>query len=124
MPQGKAVRRTICIIAVGSALFLPGLSHSMDASDAPEMVTIDGLMDLYSAVEFTHLAHTEMATCADCHHHTVGTTPSRWNCVKCHETYKEVESISCGDCHARDRFGSEYLSTLDNPDLFHTLYLE
>lgn len=119
MLQGKKARRTIGLIAVGSALFWPDLSCSFDAKDAPEVVTIAGLVDLYGPVEFHHKQHTEAASCSDCHHHTLGTTPTRWNCIKCHANSHEADSISCGDCHPRDRFSTRYLITLDNPDLFH-----
>lgn len=119
MLQGKNARRTISLIAVGSALFWPGLSFSFDPKDAPETVTIDGLVDLYGPVEFNHKQHIDIEPCSACHHHTVGTVPTRWNCIKCHANSKEVASISCGDCHSRDRFGTQYLATLDNPELFH-----
>ncbi|MDA8160395.1 MAG: cytochrome c3 family protein [Desulfobacteraceae bacterium] len=119
MMKGKNARRAIGLITVGSALFWPGLSRSFDPNDAPEKVTIDSLVDLYGPVEFNHKQHTEMAACPDCHHHTLGMAPTRWNCIKCHANSKEVDTISCGSCHPRDRFGSQYLSTLDNPELYH-----
>jgi hypothetical protein len=119
MWRNNKVHAAIWIIVFWFSLLLPDLARSFDPEDAPETVTIDGLSDLYESVEFNHNEHAEMATCSDCHHHTVGTVPTRWNCIKCHENSPESDSISCGDCHPRDRFGREYLLTLDNPELFH-----
>ncbi len=119
MSQGKNVQRTLCIIAVGSALFWSGLGYAMDASDAPEVITMDSLENHYDPVEFNHLEHTEMAACTDCHHHTLGIPPTNESCVKCHENSPEADVLSCGDCHLTDRFGIEALATLDDPQLYH-----
>jgi len=115
----KNVRYTFWIIAAGSLLIYAQPGWSFDPADAPETVTIDGLSELYEPVEFNHAQHIEMAACSDCHHHTVGTVSTRWNCIKCHNNPQESDSISCSDCHTKDRFGSSYLATLDDPELFH-----
>ena len=115
----KKVRNTFLIIVVGSVLSCVNPSWSMDPSEAPETVTIDILSDLYSPVEFKHAEHAEMATCSDCHHHTLGTPTTRWYCIKCHDNPVEADSVSCSDCHVKDRFGPKYLATLDNSEQFH-----
>jgi hypothetical protein len=118
MPATKQ-RCTIWLIAAAVVVLYYGPCWAIDRSDAPETVTIDLLANLYDPVEFSHAAHTEMAECSDCHHHTVGTVTNRWNCKNCHENPLEGDRVACSDCHPRDRFGSQYLATLDNPDLYH-----
>jgi hypothetical protein len=109
----------ILVIAAGIVLLWLGPGQAIDQSDAPENVTIDILSDLYGPVEFNHAEHTEMAECSDCHHHTVGTVTNRWNCMKCHNNPLEGATVSCSDCHPQNRFSSQYLATLDDPELFH-----
>jgi hypothetical protein len=106
-------------MAAGGVLSFSQLGLAFDQSNFPDTVTIDTLSELYEPVEFNHAQHIEMAACSDCHHHTVGTVSTRWNCIKCHKTPLEGESINCSDCHTKDPFGSKYLATLENPELFH-----
>lgn len=106
-------------IIMGVMMLWAGPSQAVDQSDAPETVTIAILSELYGPVEFNHEAHLEIAACSDCHHHTVGTVTKRWNCQKCHNNPLEGDTISCSGCHPHDRFSSQYLATLDDPELFH-----
>ncbi len=106
-------------IVAGVLLLSNGSCLAIDQSDAPETVTIDVLSELYDPVEFNHAGHIEMVECSDCHHHTVGTVSKRWNCIKCHNNPLAGDTVSCSDCHPQDRFSSQYLATLDDPELFH-----
>lgn len=109
----------VLAVAVGILLLWPGSSPAIDRTDAPDTVTISLLAELYDPVEFNHAGHVEMADCSDCHHHTAGTVTERWNCKKCHDNPMEGETVSCSDCHPRDRFGTQYLASLDDPELYH-----
>jgi hypothetical protein len=91
----------------------------MDAADAPQEVTIDGLSQLYGPVAFDHAMHTEIARCADCHHHTTGAGITNPNCVRCHAVSPETDDVSCSGCHEADRFNAAYLKKLDDPKLYH-----
>ncbi len=119
MQTRKKLLRTAIALTTGALLFAPGLALSMDADDAPEEITIDSLANLYSAVEFNHLMHTEYASCAECHHHTTGVQVADPNCIRCHANTPEGDDVTCTGCHAADRFSKEHLATMDNPQLYH-----
>lgn len=119
MRPGKKIRCAALVISIGGTMFFSGMATGMDIENIPETITIDSLSGLYGPVEFNHAGHAEMAYCSDCHHHTVGAPPTRWYCIKCHEKPVEVDTVNCEDCHSADRFGSKYLATLDDPELFH-----
>ncbi len=103
------------------------LSHGTE--DPPDFVEIGSLSDLYSVVTFDHLLHVDMADCSVCHHHTTGTRIIDKNCTRCHTAGGEYDAaifnsgrpytISCRDCHEKQRFGSAYLRKLANPNLYH-----
>ncbi len=112
-------RGIVWVVAMGVVLLCSAAGRALDQSDAPESVTIGLLEELYEPVEFDHAGHTEMAECSDCHHHTAGTVTQRWNCKKCHTNPLEGDTVSCADCHSPNRFDSQYLATLDNPELYH-----
>ena len=107
------------MFAACSILLCYQTSWALDPGDSPESVTIDYLTELYEPVEFDHAGHIDFEACSYCHHHTVGTISTRWNCNKCHNNPIEADTVNCSDCHPKDRFGSRYLKTLDDPELFH-----
>ncbi len=106
-------------VALGALLARPSPGLAMDAADAPESLEIDSLSELYEPVTFDHLMHTEIARCAECHHHTTGTGPASPFCGRCHEGDKEAETVACTDCHPARRFYADYLKTLEDPELYH-----
>lgn len=97
----KSLRKTgtilFCVIGIlqGHA---PAIA--MDATDAPESVTLDYLQELYEAVHFDHQLHTDMYQCNFCHHHTTGDTPLKESCRSCHDATHAVVDVSCSGCHA------------------------
>lgn len=123
---------------IGSKVFYPAIvltlaisaaNLSQSAEEPPEIVEISTLSNLYTPVIFDHLLHVDMADCSVCHHHTTGTRIIDKNCTRCHTAGGEYDAaifnsgrpytISCRDCHEKQRFGSTYLRKLENPNLYH-----
>ncbi|SDP36718.1 cytochrome c3 family protein [Desulforhopalus singaporensis] len=71
------------------------------AAAVASTVTIDALQELYTPVDFDHLAHAEMYNCTSCHHHTTGTTMQDEKCLKCHKNSPATANVSCSSCHHR-----------------------
>lgn len=61
----------------------------------PDKITIDRIVNLWQAVEFTHGDHVDYAeNCAACHHHSAqGVTPA---CSQCHSTSQVADSSTTG----------------------------
>ena len=78
------------IFLVSLAVMAASIALVATAGDLPEVITIDQCADTKAAVEFTHKAHFEYATCVDCHHTSEGLTL---------ENYAEMEVATCGSCH-------------------------
>ncbi len=93
--------------------------RAMDEEDAPESVEIDTLSHLYGPVDFDHKAHVAMADCSDCHHHTTGTKQIDDNCIRCHATNGEADTVACSECHDAHPFSAGGLKRMENPDLYH-----
>jgi hypothetical protein len=109
-------------------IFLLFITHpadliAMDASDAPDEAEINELLNLYDKVTFNHKMHTDMLSdnCALCHHHTTGKVLEKSSCVKCHKNSSEATTVSCKDCHPKNRFEAQYLKEV-SADLtkYHT----
>ena len=113
------------VFALAAVLSNPAQS----ADEPPESVAIGSITNLYSTVIFDHLLHVDMADCSVCHHHTTGTKIIDQNCTRCHTAGGKQDAavfnsgrpytISCRDCHEKDRFASFYLKKLENPKLYH-----
>lgn len=117
MDTGK---KMFCTLALAACVALPATpAGAMDASDAPEQITIDSLANLYGPVEFDHAMHADLMECADCHHHTTGQPTQDANCLRCHQNSEEADSVACADCHSSERFHKDYLQTLSDPNLYH-----
>ncbi len=119
MQARKRIMQTALAIAIGGVLIAPAQIWSMDAEDAPESVTIDSLVNLYTGVEFDHAMHVDYASCQECHHHTTGGEVVNPNCARCHSTSGEADEVTCTGCHATDRFNETYIRTLEAPELYH-----
>jgi len=111
--------RAALALTVGTMMISPALVLSMDATDAPETVSIDIMSKLYGPVEFNHEMHADYASCQECHHHTTGDIVKDPNCARCHHNHDENDVVSCSECHAADRFNEKYLKTLEDPKLYH-----
>ncbi|MEA3467272.1 MAG: cytochrome c3 family protein [Thermodesulfobacteriota bacterium] len=119
MRTRKKILRTALALTVGTILIAPSQIWCMDASDAPESVTIDIMSELYEAVEFDHLMHTDAASCQDCHHHTTGGEVTEPSCARCHRGNDESDSVGCSECHVTDRFNADNVKALEDPELYH-----
>lgn len=89
-----------------------GITVFNSAAEAPEIIKIDTLEDLYEPTNFTHKLHAEMAFmsggCISCHHFN---PPGRvLSCIECHEPGTKREDITkpglkgayhrqCLNCH-------------------------
>lgn len=116
MKSFKRIAFILVVLAV--SLPLSGLARSLDL---PGTVMLDKLVYLYSAAEFDHEYHIEIADdCTLCHHHTVGIPPTNGNCSKCHSSGDVLENVACVACHVVDPFSAEYLNTKETEmGLYH-----
>lgn len=112
----RAVFSALALLLAGT---LPGAGLAMDQHDAPETVTIDSLSHLYQPVQFSHVRHTKLARCKDCHHHTTGHQDMDPNCVRCHSHSPESSVVSCKDCHTKKQFYPEQVSQAGDPNIYH-----
>ena len=113
----KAMLVVAALLLVG-ALAGP-VRAGMDQLEAPETVTIDTLAKLYQPVQFSHVRHSKLAPCKDCHHHTTGHQDMDPNCVRCHAHSPESSTVSCKDCHTQRQFYPEQVTAGDNPNIYH-----
>ena len=109
---------TMHLLVIGLLL---GLSGFAGAADEPDSVVLDSLVNLYEAVEFDHMLHTELGEdCSVCHHHTTGTGPENANCARCHADSPENDVVACSSCHEVEPFAAEVLKKkAENPLLYH-----
>ncbi len=115
----KPFKRIAFILVVLVVSFpLSGVARNLDL---PGTVMLDKLVRLYSAAEFDHEYHTEIADdCTLCHHHSVGIPTTNEKCAKCHKSEDVLENVACVDCHAVDPFSAQYLQTTEaDKDLYH-----
>ncbi len=106
------------LLCVGSILFL-SLTAPALAIDAPETINIDVMSKFYGPVTFDHAMHVDYASCEECHHHTTGEIVADPNCARCHTHHDAKTVVSCSKCHVADRFNQEYISKLEDPELYH-----
>lgn len=98
------------VTGLGTLLLSSILAVSCYAMDSPDEVEIDVLANLFEGVVFDHAMHVAATEgCADCHHHTTGTTVLNEYCAKCHEGKEEMDAVSCQDCHSDDPVSPENL---------------
>ena len=97
--------------------FLVSLTPQPSAMEGPDVVELDALSNIYTAVTFDHTMHADMASCASCHHHTTGMQTEDVRCLRCHETSGEADEVACTGCHAGNA-GEMQESQAAN--LFHT----
>ncbi len=96
---------TIIVLSALAALvvFADETPEVPEAPAVPENITIDFCVDTKAAVEFTHKAHFEFATCVDCHHTTEGLTAENVGemtvatCASCHVEPEKAETPKCSE---------------------------
>jgi hypothetical protein len=57
--------------------------------------------------------------CSVCHHHTTGTGVESEYCAKCHDGEKEMDSVSCQNCHSADPVSAENLHNPKPDYIYH-----
>jgi len=90
------------------------------AMDGPDVVDLDALSNIYTSVTFDHAMHTEMASCAACHHHTTGMPAEDARCVDCHAASGEADEVACTGCHAHSPGNAEKMKESQAVNLYHT----
>jgi len=105
------------VVLLAGTLASPG--QAMDQLDAPETMTIGALANLYRPVPFSHVRHTKLARCKDCHHHTTGQQDMDPNCSRCHAYSPEASIVACKDCHTQKQFYPEQVTAGDHRNLYH-----
>ncbi len=128
----KSIGKAAMMVLLTLWLMSPALPvTAMDVEDAPESVTLDYLAELYEGVEFDHLMHTDLFSCASCHHHTTGEGEISDSCAKCHAHAEPSDDVSCSGCHeekqseqARTTKIKSTLYHIDKPSLKGALHLQ
>ena len=87
----------ILITSLISVALLVIVAASASAMEGPDVVELDVLSNIYTAVTFDHAMHADMATCASCHHHTTGTATEDTKCMPCHAASDaaRARALSC-----------------------------
>ncbi|KPK26620.1 MAG: hypothetical protein AMJ61_08425 [Desulfobacterales bacterium SG8_35_2] len=89
------------------------------ASEVPGVIELDHIGDMYEQVTFDHTMHEDIASCATCHHHTVGSPGNDPQCIPCHKESVQVDVVACKGCHAVDPGGAEKMKEAQAEKLFH-----
>ena len=108
----------ITSLIIGGLLGLPLSVPS--AMDGPEVIELNILSNIYTAVTFDHAMHAEMASCAACHHHTTGMPAEDASCMRCHEASGEANEITCSGCHAINPGKAHNMKESQAANLYHT----
>jgi hypothetical protein len=74
---------------------------------------------MYEQVTFDHTMHVDIASCATCHHHTVGSPGVETKCLPCHKESVQVDVVACKGCHAINPGNAEKIKAAQAENLFH-----
>ena len=80
---------------------LTGSVFSLYAGEGTDIIKLGTMVNIYEPVHFEHGMHEEMASCATCHHHTLGMPTEDEKCLRCHWGSGETDEIMCSGCHAK-----------------------
>ncbi len=89
------------------------------ASEVPEVIALDHIGDIYEQVIFDHGMHLDIASCATCHHHTLGETGEDPRCLPCHKGSVEIDVVACKGCHAISPGNAEKMQADQKEKPFH-----
>lgn len=107
-----------------ASLILTGLpSIAMMAfgnMEGPDVVELDTLVNIYEAVTFDHTMHTDIVSCAACHHHTTGMPAEDVRCLSCHAASGEADEIACAACHGSSPGNADKMKESQAVNLYHT----
>ena len=101
----------------GLLLSAPPYSSAMEG---PDVVELDTLSNIYAAVIFDHAMHTDMVSCATCHHQTTGMEVEDARCARCHKTADQADEVACTGCHATGSESGGMIKKAQSAGLFHT----
>ncbi|MDX1775007.1 MAG: cytochrome c3 family protein [Desulfobulbales bacterium] len=74
-------------------------STQVAAMDGPDFIELETLVNIYDSVAFDHAMHSDVASCATCHHHTTGLPAEDESCLRCHKESNEADVVTCAGCH-------------------------
>ncbi len=93
---------------------------NLAAMDGPDAVELETLSNIYMGVTFDHAMHTEMASCAACHHHTTGMPAEDTKCLDCHKTSTETDEVACQGCHTTNPGKAEKMKGSQQVPIYHS----
>lgn len=110
----------ICVTGLITGGLLVIALSPCSAMDGPDVVELTTLSNIYEAVTFDHAMHTDMASCAACHHHTTGEPAEDVRCLPCHEASGEADEVACAGCHAVSPGNGDKMQESRTANLYHT----
>lgn len=118
----RAIKHTtICCSA--AVIMLVSVCTLVEVKAAPEapagVIEIGTIAKMYGPVSFDHPLHDGYASCVECHHHLTGEAPSNPTCIACHRIGVVADKLSCGSCHAIERFSTPYLEQQNLTQRYH-----
>ena len=99
--------------------FLVSLTPQPSAMEGPDVVELDALSNIYTAVTFDHTMHADMTSCTSCHHHTTGMQTEDVRCLRCHEASGQADEVACTGCHAGNHENAGKMKDSQAVNLFH-----
>lgn len=114
----RDMRKVVFASLIIGAL-LAATSHLPSASQAPAVIELDNLGDIYEPVIFDHVMHMDVASCATCHHHTNDMPAEDEKCVQCHSGSCSSCAVACKDCHSVCPGCADKVETSQETPLYH-----
>ena len=108
----------ITSLILAGMLVIP-VSHP-SAMDGPDVIELDTLSSIYTAVTFDHAMHTDMTPCAACHHQATGVPTQDTKCVSCHAVSRETDEVACSGCHEINPGNGARMKESRTANLYHT----
>ena len=105
------------ILVLGVLFFIP--LHNTSAEDAPAIIELDVLGNIYEPVVFDHDMHMYMTSCATCHHHIIGLAAEDEKCLRCHKESSTADDLTCAGCHAVYPGNAEKVRASKEKEMFH-----
>jgi len=114
-------RRKILFAWCIMAALLAFPTHFVSASKADDIIELNSLSTIYGPVLFDHAMHRDITSCAECHHHTTGTSNrgEEEKCVACHKESCKTCKVACKDCHPASPETAEKLKSSNQTKIYH-----
>ena len=104
-------------LVLGVLFFAP--SQIPSAAEAPAVIELKVLGNIYEPVIFDHAMHMYMTSCASCHHHIIGMPAEDEECARCHKESTTVDSLTCASCHGLNPGSAEKVRVSKDKQMFH-----